>query len=61
MTMTFNHGVDDGAPSVLLLLLQRPPQTGGQGAVSRRIVRLGQAWGCGRGRYQRRLVEQGAV
>ena len=56
---------DVGPGGVLLLLLQRPPQAGGQRVVllpgPRPAVSLGQARGRGGGRDQRGLVEQGAI
>ena len=65
----YPNQLDDFGPGrVLLLLLQRPPQTGGQGVLlpshgrgPRPAVGLGQARGCGGGRDQRGLVEQGTI
>ena len=61
--------LDDFGPCrVLLLLLQRPPETGGQGVLlpshccgPRPTVGLGQTRGCGWGRDQGGLVEQGTI
>ena len=65
----YPNQLDDFGPGrVLLLLLQRPPQTGGQGVLlpghcrgPRPAVGLGQARGCGGRRDQWGLVEQGTI
>ena len=57
--------LDDAGPGgILLLLLQRSPQAGGQSVLlpaPRPAVGLSQARGCGGGRDKRGLVKQGAV